>query len=253
MTVPQDAAGFGVPTGRIVRFLSSTLLRVLHSGGQVVCRVPIRRVGFEHFEGVGQAIVVANHHSLVDTPVMFIALPSGRRRRTATVGGLDYFAVRSDQPRRERLFRRTVIGFIRGAMNVLLIDREGGEYSHIDRIGSMLEAGWNLMIFPEATRSRTGRMGRFRHGAAELARRHDLPVIPVHIDGTQRVLPPGVRWPRPATIHLRAGEPLRSRPDESVGDFTRRLRAAVEALGEAEPTVDADADAATVETLESVR
>ena len=60
MTVPQDAAGFGVPTGRIVRFLSSTLLRVLHSGGQVVCRVPIRRVGFEHFEGVGQAIVVSS-------------------------------------------------------------------------------------------------------------------------------------------------------------------------------------------------
>ena len=251
MTPSRDPAGFGVPTGRIVRVLSSGLLRTLHAGGQLVCRVPIERLGFEHLEGDDQVIVVANHHSLVDTPVVFLALPSTRRRHTATVGGLDYFAARRDQPWWERFFRRTVIGFIRGSMNVLLIDREGGEYSHIDRIDSMLVAGWNLMIFPEATRSRTGRMGRFRHGAAELARRHDLPVVPVHIDGTQRVLPPGVRWPRPSTIRLRAGEPLRAHRDESVGDFTRRLRAAVEALGE--PEADVVTEPTGIESLESAR
>lgn len=248
MSHAADPAGFGVPTGPFVRIVSRCLLRTLHAVGQIVCRVPIETIDFEHLAGDGQAIVVANHHSLVDTPVVFLALPGGRRRRTATVGGLDYFAARAAQPWWERLFRRTVIAFIRGSMNVLLIDREGGEYSHIDRIDSMLSAGWSLMIFPEATRSRSGRMGRFRHGAAELARRHDLPVVPVHIDGTQRVLPPGVRWPRPATIRLRAGEPLRVRPEESVGDFTRRLRAAVEALGDGNPASATSIEPEPVET-----
>jgi 1-acyl-sn-glycerol-3-phosphate acyltransferase len=211
--------------------LSGSLLRLLHEVGQIVCRVPIETRGFDVVESATPSIVVANHHSLVDTPIIFMALSGSRRRRTATVGGLDYFASRSDQPWYERLFRRIVIAFIRGSMNVLLIDREGGEYSHIDRIDATLAAGWSLVIFPEATRSRTGRMGRFRHGAAELARRHGLPVVPVHIDGTQRVLPPGVRWPKSSTIVLRAGTPLRIEADESIGDFTRRLRAAVEAMG----------------------
>ena len=231
MNPPSDAAGFGVPAPWPTRLLSRSLLRVLHDLGQIVCRVPIETEGFDVVDATTPSIVVANHHSLVDTPVIFMALSAARRRRTATVGGLDFFAARSGQPWPERLFRRVVIAFIRGAMNVLLIDREGGEYSHIDRIDAMLSAGWSLVIFPEATRSRTGRMGRFRHGAAELARRHDLPVVPVHIDGTQRVLPPGVRWPKPSTIRMQAGDPLRIGPDESIGDFTRRLRNAVESLG----------------------
>jgi 1-acyl-sn-glycerol-3-phosphate acyltransferase len=227
----NDAAGFGVPAPWLIRVGAGAILRFLHGIGQIVCRVPIETEGFELVDVTTPSIVVANHHSLVDTPVVFMALSGARRWRTATVGGLDYFAARSEQPWHERLFRRVVIAFIRGSMNVLLIDREGGEYSHIDRIDAMLSAGWSLVIFPEATRSRTGRMGRFRHGAAELARRHGLPVLPVHIDGTQRVLPPGVRWPKPSTIRLRAGEPLHLGADESISDFTRRLRAAVEALG----------------------
>ncbi len=251
MNPPSDAAGFGVPAPWATRMISGSLLRFLHDAGQIVCRVPIETDRFDLVNATTPSIVVANHHSLVDTPVVFMALSGTRRRRTATVGGLDYFAARSGQPWYERIFRRTVIAFIRGSMNVLLIDREGGEYSHIDRIDAMLAAGWSLVIFPEATRSRSGRMGRFRHGAAELARRHGLPVVPVHIDGTQRVLPPGVRWPKPGTIRMRAGEPLRIGADESIGDFTRRLRAAVEALG---PGAASSVDPARIESdaMESV-
>lgn len=245
MTQGPDIAGFGVPTGWFSRRLARGLLRFMHDAGQIVCRVPVKVEGGTRFQDHEQFIVVSNHHSLVDTPVIFIALPGNRRDRTATVGGLDFFVPREGQPRRERFFRRIVIWFIRSAMNVLLIDRVGGEYSQIDRIDAMLGDGWNLMIFPEATRSRTGRMGRFRHGAAELARRHALPVIPAHIDGTQRILPPGVRWPRPGTLQVRFGEALRAGADESAGEFTARLRNAVEALssvsGDAAVAIKAEA------------
>ncbi|MBC02917.1 MAG: hypothetical protein CMJ34_06400 [Phycisphaerae bacterium] len=244
MTRSSDIAGFKVPVSWPSRVLARTILRFLHDTGKVVCRVPIHVIGRERFEALGQSIVVANHNSLVDTPVLFLAIPGDRRSRTATVGGLDYFEATSSQPFLERLFRNVVIWFIRSAMNVLLIERKGGEYSQIDRIDAMLVDGWSLVVFPEATRSRSGRMGRFRHGAAELARRHGLPVIPAHVDGTDSVLPPGVRWPQAGPLRIAFGDPLHAEEDESAAAFTARLREAITRLAPEVPEEDS-ADART--------
>jgi|GEM_PF-798891 len=227
-----DTSAFRIPMPLPSRLVARGLLGFLHFAGRLVCRVPIRRRGFDSAARLPQSIMVANHHSLIDTPCLFMSVARGRRNRTATVGGLDYFAARPEQPWHERLFRRGVIWFIRSSMNVMLIDRIGGEYSELDRIDEMIAQGWSLVIFPEATRSRDGRIGRFRHGAAELARRNDLPVIPVRIDGTERILPPGVSWPRSAPLRMVAGEPLRAEPDETAAAFTKRLIIAIEALAE---------------------
>ena len=239
MSRSSDIAGFKVPVSWPSRVMARSLLRFLHDCGKVVCRVPIEVTGREHLEGVEQSIVVANHNSLVDTPVLFLALPRSRRNHTATVGGLDYFVADSSQPLMERCFRNVVIWFIRSAMNVLLIERKSGEYSQIDRIDAMLAEGWSLVVFPEATRSRSGRMGRFRHGAAELARRNGLPVIPAYVDGTDGVLPPGVRWPKAGTLRIAFGEPIHSGKEESSAAFTARLREAVSVLAPGAPSDDA--------------
>ena len=230
MTASQAIAEFRIPMPLLSRVVARSVLSFLHLAGRFVCRVPIRRSGFECIEEMPQSIVVANHHSLIDTPCLFMSIPASRRNRTATVGGLDFFKAESGQPWFERLFRRGVIWFIRSAMNVMLIDRVGGEYSELDRIDAMIAAGWSLVIFPEATRSRDGRPGRFRHGAAELARRNDLPVIPVRIEGTEYILPRGVWWPRATTLRMIAGEPMRAALDETATAFTRRLAVAIEEL-----------------------
>ncbi len=230
MSASQSIAEFRIPMPPLSRVVARSVLSFLHFAGRIVCRVPIRRSGFECVEEMPQSIVVSNHHSLIDTPLLFMSIPSNRRNRTATVGGLDFFKAESGQPWFERGFRKIVIWFIRSAMNVMLIDRVGGEYSELDRIDAMIAAGWSLVIFPEATRSRDGRPGRFRHGAAELARRNDLPVIPVRIEGTEHILPPGVWWPRAAPLRMIAGEPLRATPDETATAFTRRLAVAIERL-----------------------
>ena len=227
-----DTSTFRIPMPFPSRLVARAVLGFLHFAGRLVCRVPIRRFGFDRAASLPQSIMVANHHSLIDTPCLFMSVARGRRNRTATVGGLDYFEARPGQPWYERGFRHGVVWFIRSAMNVLLIDRVGGEYSELDRIDAMIARGWSLVIFPEATRSRDGRIGRFRHGAAELARRNDLPVIPVRIDGTERILPPGVSWPRSAPLRMIAGEPLRAEPDETAAAFTKRLILAIESLAE---------------------
>ena len=225
-----DTSAFRIPMSRASRLVARGLLGFLHFAGRLVCRVPIRRIGFDRAARLPQSIMVANHHSLIDTPCLFMSVARSRRNRTATVGGLDYFEARPEHPWHERVFRRVVIWFIRSSMNVMLIDRVGGEYSELDRIDAMIAEGWSLVIFPEATRSRDGSIGRFRHGAAELARRNDLPVVPVRIEGTERILPPGVSWPQSAPLRMTAGEPLRAEAEETAAAFTKRLVVAIEDL-----------------------
>ena len=55
-------------------------------------------------------------------------------------------------------------------------------------------------------------------------------VIPVNIDGTQNVLPPGVSWPRRGTVNIRHGDPLFAKEDESSSEFTKRIEDAIAAL-----------------------
>ena len=229
---------YGLCRSRFGRLVARGLLRSLHTIGQSVCRVRIETHNRERLEIDGPVIMAANHCSLIDTPVLYLSIPASLRRHTATVGGLDYFQALPGQPRLERWFRRAVIWFIRSSMSVLLIDRVQGEYDRVDRLGDVLSQGWSLMIFPEATRSRSGRMGRFRHGAAELAGRHDVSVIPVRIDGTDRVLPPGVGWPRSGRIVISIGEPIQRGADESASAFTARIRSEIEALGHPQACVE---------------
>jgi 1-acyl-sn-glycerol-3-phosphate acyltransferase len=77
------------------------------------------------------------------------------------------------------------------------IERKGGglakDGSHLDRL---LDQGWNLLLYPEGTRSRSGGPGRVRRGAAVLASAHNLSIIPIRVTGTAEAMPPGRLWPR---------------------------------------------------------
>jgi 1-acyl-sn-glycerol-3-phosphate acyltransferase len=79
------------------------------------------------------------------------------------------------------------------------IDRKGGGLSkngsHLD---SLLDHGWNLLLYPEGTRSRTGAPGRVRRGAAVLAAAHHLAIVPIRVTGTAAAMPPGRFWPKRA-------------------------------------------------------
>ncbi len=228
--MPEPKSNLGVPAGWLTRVVASFLLSVAWVFGQPICRVRIVLEKKPNSLAGGRRIYASNHHSLFDTPIIFKTLPSDMQRTTGTVGGLDFFRARLSHSRFERFWRTLVILFIRGALNVALIDRVRGEYSELDRLHALIEEGWSLLIFPEATRSRTGERSRFRLGAAELARCHGLPVIPVNIDGTQQVLPPGVSWPQPGTVHIRHGDPLFAEDGESSGEFTNRIEDAIAAL-----------------------
>lgn len=218
--------------GRILhRSILSCLVVLVRFG----CRVSRRVTGMDHLDRTDTPYIIAcNHVSLLDTPVIHTALPHRHARRTAVVGGLDFFAPREDLSRVANGWRRLVVRFIRSSLNVALINRSGGDYSNLEQIEDLLSRGWNLVIFPEATRSRSGELGRLRLGAAELAKRFRCPIVPTHLEGTNEVLPVGASLPGPGRIRIRFGEPLMIGDSETTRCFMERVGTRITELGEEE-------------------
>jgi 1-acyl-sn-glycerol-3-phosphate acyltransferase len=156
-----------------------------------------RTTGREKLAGLeGPCILVANHTSHIDTPIILRALPRKLRRRTTVAAAADYFY-------RNRFIAALVSLFF----NTVPVQRKGGGMSegatgHLDRL---LDQGWNLLLYPEGTRNNEQHPRRLRRGAAVLADRHRLPVVPIRLSGTRDAMPPGTAWPK----RLRRGMLLR--------------------------------------------
>jgi 1-acyl-sn-glycerol-3-phosphate acyltransferase len=106
-----------------------------------------------------------------------------------------------------------------------------GATDHVDRI---IDEGWNLVMFPEGTRSRDGEIGKVRSGAAVIAAQHGIDIVPIYISGTHEAMPPGQNWPqrkpgrffsRRHEVEVRFGDPIRPRAVEDRGDVMDEVRA----------------------------
>ena len=179
-----------------------------------------------HVEGLdvlerleGPVIFVANHASHLDTPLILLALPDEWRRRTAVAAAADYFF--------DTWWRAVGSAMV---FNTFPIDRRGGTMATTP--GEVLDDGWSLVIYPEGTRSKDGWVGRFQLGAAYLATRHGVPVVPIAHRGTFAAMPRGQGWPsggRPR-LTVRFGDPIlpgrgRVRPRLRPAHPRRRRRA----------------------------
>jgi 1-acyl-sn-glycerol-3-phosphate acyltransferase len=173
----------------------------------------------------GPALIVANHSSHLDTPLLLCTLPDDMRRKTAVAAAADYFF--------DTWWRATASAIV---FNTFPIERRGGKLSSTP--GDLLADGWNVVVFPEGTRSPDGWMERFRMGAAYLAVEHGVPVIPVGIKGSFAAMPRGRGWPVPGrpTVAVRYGDPLRPAEGESAREFAPKISAAVSALLDEEST-----------------
>ena len=172
-------------------------------------------IGSEHIPASGGAILASNHLSIVDS----IFLPLMVDRPVT-------FAAKSEYFTGTRPIDRITGAYLR-ATKQLSVDR-GEARAGLD----MLEAALGLLrqgalfgIYPEGTRSPDGRLYRGRPGIGWLALNSGLPVIPVAMSGTDRVLPPGHKVPRVAKIKIRVGEPLSFEAARSLPSASRQRRA----------------------------
>jgi 1-acyl-sn-glycerol-3-phosphate acyltransferase len=227
-----DIAALGT-SGRVVspRPRGSAVTRALRSSLQhglifpllrLFCRLDVESAPALS-ELRGGFVLVANHASHLDCPVLLRALPAEIRARTRVAAAADYFY-------RGRLRAAAVTA----ALGTVPIERRGNAAAGLAALHDVLISGGVVMIFPEGTRARDGQIGRFRCGAARLAITAGLPVVPAAMGGLHELLPPGARRPRRGAAVVRFGDPMRAARGECAKTFTTRLEKAVRELAASE-------------------
>lgn len=212
----------GLYTSRLHR-----MLRVLPQ--RVVLRGVVSAVTTMSVDGVDNVrdlrdpfVLVANHSSHLDTGVLVSRLPYRITRNLAVGAAADYFY------RRWWIKAATSLFF-----NTYPIERTAtGKRRERGLSQQLLRAGVPILLYPEGTRTRDGRMGPFTPGAAVLCSVLDVPCVPVALIGTHEAMPVGRSWPvcgRPP-VQVLVGRPMRRRGTESAEEFSDRIATRIQAM-----------------------
>ena len=169
----------------------------------------------------GPAIFAANHHSHLDAGLLITSLPEPHRHQVFAAAAADYFF--------DTRVKATASSLV---LNAIPIERTKVGRRSADQAAALLDDGWSMVIFPEGGRSPDGWGQPFRGGAAYLAIRCGVPVVPVHLAGTGRILPKGKNRPKPQRTVVTFGTPISAAEGERSQAFAERIEAAVAALAD---------------------
>jgi 1-acyl-sn-glycerol-3-phosphate acyltransferase len=139
----------------------------------------------------GGVILASNHASFLDPPLV----GAGLRR------SINYLA-------RENLFRFPVMGWVLRQWQVVPVDREGGGAKGLRAILDRLLAGGAIILFPEGTRTRDGKLQPARSGIGLTVIKSTAPVVPVRVFGTFEAYGRHLRVPRPYRVAVKYGQPM---------------------------------------------
>jgi len=147
--------------------------------------------GLHHVPKDGPFVLAPMHRSFID-----FGLVSGvTRRRMGYMG-------------KESLWRSKLLGGFITMLGAYPVNRGAPDREALRRTLAILEKGEPLVLFPEGTRRAGPLIEHLHEGAAFVASRAGVPVVPVGIGGSERALPKGKRLPRPVKIHVLIGPPL---------------------------------------------
>jgi 1-acyl-sn-glycerol-3-phosphate acyltransferase len=186
---------------RLVRTVVLALCRVLFR---------VRIVGRQHVPAEGAFILAPSHRSILDVP--FAVFVTRRRVRFLA---------------KQELFASRLGGLLFPPLGGIPVERGTTDRAALRAADEVLVEGEPLAIFPEGTRRRGPRLGDLFHGAAYLALRRQVPIVPVGIGGSEEILPSGHVVPRPHRVVVVIGEPV-----EPPAGATARRRSDVLALTE---------------------
>ena len=214
---------------------NSPPVRALRMVGDAVLTYPVFRSfvslevrGAERLEQLaGPVVIVANHLSYFDAPSVLFALPRSIRYHTATAAWGEFFF--DDYHGVNRIWRRLCYECGTWLMNLFPLPQKSGFSGSLRFMGRLTDAGINTLIFPEGEHAKDGRMQDFQMGLGIIVKELGIPVLPVRISGTERVLAPGQRFPRRGKVTVTFGTPLTFRFEEP-GEIVEMTRRAVESI-----------------------
>lgn len=170
--------------------------------------------GLENLDFSKPQLLVANHQSMIEICALFAVVPVPLR-----------FMLKAS------LGRVPFLGWYTRAMGMILLQRgrPRAAQDELARAAGLLRAGHCLAAFPEGTRSRNGSVGQFKSGVFRAAIAAGVPVVPVAIEGSGQVMPPGSFRIRPGHIRLAFGQPIscEGMDIKNRHELARRARQAV--------------------------
>jgi len=185
----------------------------------------VRVAGAEAVSGIaGPVVMVANHTSYFDCPIILAALPRKIRHRTIVAAAADY------------LDRLESVGALASlALGAIPFETHTGSKASLDGCREALRRGWSVLIFPESSRSKTGKLGHFKKGAAYLCVDTKTAAVPILLEGAYDIMPKGAAMPRPGRVLVKIGEPVEPAPNDTYESFTERLHDAIAQLSPLPP------------------
>ncbi len=174
----------------------------------------LRVDGLEHLPSRGPFILTPNHASEIDPIVVSAALPF----RVTYLAG-------------QELDRFPLVFALLRLLNPIFVRRGVGDVGALKACLERLARGEVLVIFPEGGVVQPG-MGTLHEGAAFLAIRAQVPVVPMRLLGLARMLPLGARFPRLSRVRVLIGDPIPAPPrnGQSTSELNAQIRAALDGL-----------------------
>ncbi|MHB8190884.1 MAG: lysophospholipid acyltransferase family protein [Ferrimicrobium sp.] len=161
-------------------------------------------INAEALDGLeGPLVIVANHQSHLDTPLLLSVLPAKIRHHTIVGAGADYF-----------FDRRTKGALSATFLGAIPIERARASRRSAELTYRLVEEGWTIILFPEGGRTPDGLPQELRAGAALVALKTQVPLVPVYIDGTYEIFGKNATRLRPGDTTVIFGRPIH--PDPST-------------------------------------
>ncbi len=187
---PVTLAVQNAAMGRGARLVYRGLRSLLHGLLRLAFRVEV--IGLENVPATGGYVLAPGaHRSILDTPLVSMAGP----RVLRYMGAENYFAIPG-------------FGFFLRSMGGFPVERSMTDRMALRLSEEVLRNGEPLAVFPEGTRQEGPIVQPLKEGAAFLAARAEVPIVPVGIGGAERAMPKGAKWVKPTKVVLVIGEPI---------------------------------------------
>jgi long-chain acyl-CoA synthetase len=177
------------------------------------------------------SLLIANHLTAFDLPVILYALSSNDRDHVAVAMSARLLTAwrrgKAEKHRVVALLTPFAYWLVTALFNVFPLPRGAGLRQSFAHAGEAMDQGYHVLVFPEGGRSHDGRLQPFEPGIGLLAQESQVPVQPIVIEGLK---PVGKKWPARGSVSVRLGTPLTMEPGEEPQSFTKRLEAAFAAL-----------------------
>lgn len=149
-------------------------------------------------------IFISNHVSYLDQPAIMYALPRKLRYKTATAIRAEFFFSENGTS----LVKKLVFPYAITAFNSFFLPRESGFRRSLAYMGKLIDNGVNILIFPEGTRSKNGKLQDFMSGLGLMVKELQVPVVPIKILGMGKIYPRGAKFPKKGKCTVIFGKPL---------------------------------------------